>query len=918
MIKRYKRIGLALAVLAALLLSGTVFAEGGEAPEAGEPGDAPAAETAAQPEGTGGTEVLLEDAGQTGEPAGEPAETDEPVEVVGESEAPAEEPGETEIPAESADETEDLQEPAEDTGDGTTEVTVVDAGGQEVSLGTTASGGDPRWQVGKQWYSVTYTGGDCYPGTVLDTTCFAYDPSVSLVDMALGLMVNNGCFPGNGLLYVDAGEYLGFSLNQNHSGLKGIIGTDGSANTTINGNIEVVSNFGGFTLSGFTINGGLSLEQCNGNLVLSDLLVSNPNGHGVVIGKDLGDDDGYYVHFGNVTLTDVHSSGNNGAGARIYAYGNVKITASSFNNNNRFDMANDDPLDALDIITFGKNLDLNGVTANNNYGSGIVTWAGKTTIRNVIAKDNTIAGWEYPEVYPYKDYGFGLYLQAGSGSILVENAVADGNQNTGIKVNAWGKTPVTLRNISANLNWVDGVRVWSEGAVTVVNSLTDGNIEGDGLNITTAGAVRLTSIRASSNETGSGLVVEGREIWSFNKTTEEWTKIWTSPASVTLGSPKNIALTNHFADNGYAGIRIVSERSVTLSNFSALGNGVGVLVDGSRWVWDEGLVDWVYEDHPAGAVTIRPSIPGFTNQVSGNGTGITINSSSNVTLDRLQILNNTANGLVINTSGNARVTNLDASGNGGHGVFIDAGGSTTLSNIRAVGNAENNGVGVSINAVGNVTLGGSNTITDNESSGLQIFTQGVVKVSNLDASRNSGTGVDIAGSGIGRAVTLSNVNASGNGAAGIRIEADGNVALSGSNMVNSNGEQGLTIVTSGSVNVMNTQANLNGHSDSGSGIRIQSFGEKASVTLRNVTAYGNSSQGMDVSAFGRISLSGVNAWLNSGNGARLESTSGGIAILNSTFMCNGGYGVLYQGTLLQDSKNIFLANVDGGLAQDTA
>jgi hypothetical protein len=35
-------------------------------------------------------------------------------------------------------------------------------------------------------------------------------------------------------------------------------------------------------------------------------------------------------------------------------------------------------------------------------------------------------------------------------------------------------------------------------------------------------------------------------------------------------------------------------------------------------------------------------------------------------------------------------------------------------------------------------------------------------------------------------------------------------------------------------------------------------------------------------------------------------------------MCNGGYGVLYQGTLLQDSKNIFLANVDGGLAQDTA
>jgi len=919
--KRCKRMGLILAVLAALLLSGTVFAEGEETPQAGEPGDAPALETAAPLEdpgevvepadetgGIGEAEEPLDGPGETGEPAEGAGEADQPADEAGgtgepaestpEAEQPLEELGAADEPAESPVEAELPQEPAQETGESAAdEVKVVDAAGGELGVEAAAAGGDPRWLVGKQWYSVIYTGGTCYDGTVLNETCFAYAGTESLVDRALEKMWDNDWFPSNGLLYVDAGDYLGFSLDERHSGLKGVIGVDGSASTNITGNINIISNFGGFTLSGFSINGGLSVQESAGNLLLSDLRVGNPDKHGIEIGKETGPEE-YWVHYGNVTLADVDSSGNNGAGARVYAYGNVKITSSRFSYNNTYDMANDDPLDALHVITFGKKLDMNGVTASNNYGSGIVTWAGKTAIRNVTAYGNTIEDWIY---LSGKDYGFGLFLQAGSGSILVENAAADGNENTGMGVFAWGKTPVTLKNVSANGNISGGIVIWSEGNVTVGNSLTDSNI-GNGLSIATAGAVRLSSIRASSNDM-NGLLVEGREITIFNKKTGLMETNWTSPVSVTLGSPNNIALANHFAENG-AGIRVISEGQVTLSNFSALDNVEGVLVDGSH------EIESVYTKLPAGAVTIRATIRGASNLVSGNDLGLDIWAAGNVTLDRTRILGNAGTGAQVKTAAMARLTNLEASHNLLRGLDITADGNTVLANLSVV---DNGNEGVWVGALGNVTVGGTSILTDNGSDGLVIETDGAVKVSNLDASRNGDSGVVIGVFTPGRAVALSNLSAVDNERYGVFVYADGNVTLSGSSMAAYNGYSGLFVQTSGAVSLTNFQAASNGADgydpESGSGIYIQSTGEKGSVTLRGVNTLYNDNHGMFVEAVGRITLSGVNTWLNvNGCGANLNSSVGGISLLNSTIMSNAVYGVRYHGILLQNKNNIFLDN----------
>ena len=90
----------------------------------------------------------------------------------------------------------------------------------------------------------------------------------------LNLMPTNGMFYVEGGFYTESVTVNGTSGFGNLSNLKGIVGVDGLASTTINGIVTITNTLTGFTLNGFTINGRLIIDTNTGTLNLENLDVN--------------------------------------------------------------------------------------------------------------------------------------------------------------------------------------------------------------------------------------------------------------------------------------------------------------------------------------------------------------------------------------------------------------------------------------------------------------------------------------------------------------------------------------------------------------------------------------------------------------------------------------------------------------------
>ena len=275
-------------LLFALMLTAPVFADGEAPPEEPAPTEeAPAEAPSEDPPVEAPTEAAPE------EPEGEAAEVeaDEPAGDQAPEEA-AEEPPAEEVEAaeKSAPPAEDSVEPAEvaveeieatdeDTvvtdeemlfeTEAPADVVLVDASGATLDMASQESADlleapDPYFKVGSTTYRFFASPGVCaasYPG---DPNCHDGEGSDVIQD-ALQYMTDNSVLPSNRMLYVEGGIYDGFTIDGTSSSqmaqLNGVIGEDGSQNTWIDGDINVWSNTGGFTLQGFTIDhiNGLSL-----------------------------------------------------------------------------------------------------------------------------------------------------------------------------------------------------------------------------------------------------------------------------------------------------------------------------------------------------------------------------------------------------------------------------------------------------------------------------------------------------------------------------------------------------------------------------------------------------------------------------------------------------------------------------------
>ncbi len=550
-----------LAIMASLLIAGTVYAEGEapiETPEdaaveiasgneeieeitADDPLPEQISSEEQIPEETPSEGSTAEDDESTGEDAANSVIEDETETNSGNSQEDAATAGELPLGEDDALHTEG-EETAGDPiiENEIPEIEIVDGEGELLDSASRESaeltnGGDPIGRVGTRYYSVAPSAGQCYGNTYAEGTCWTDIPSgMSPIQYALNKIESESLMPSDRKLYVLAGTYTGnISISGGYLGqLNGLIGVDGSEEITIVGDVSLDHMSGGFTLSGFTITGGVEITNSNGNVVLQDLDVSNPDGDGIKVVGEWGyyDEYGHIIteegpHYsGTITVNEVNSHHNQGSGAILWALNTIKVTNSSFNYNDGTEY-DGTWIGGLYVNSQWANkiTDLNGVVAKGNTGSGLYILPGSATVRNVIAEDNI--------------NGYGLYLFSGwNGTFKLENIVADNNGDRGIEVHV-ANAAINAKNIQASGNNDYGFYVYTYGAVTI-NTCTTNHNALDGLYIQAGKNVVLSSINSSFNGL-DGLQVKALEIHVYDPVLEEWVlSSYLGPTSVTLTSPK--------------------------------------------------------------------------------------------------------------------------------------------------------------------------------------------------------------------------------------------------------------------------------------------------------------------------------------------------------------------------------------------
>jgi len=977
------------AILTALLTSTFVFAEG-ESPTqtAEEPAVAAAdetilpevtpdvSETTADPTDTSEDPVEgSEEAAATPTPEAQPTETPEvsstpQVEGTQTEEPSTDEqeeatPTATETPTETpaADETV-TEEITDDT------VVISDENGEALDMASQESAekiasGDPWWMVGTTKYMVVLDAGDCPSGT-LGTTCWA---DAKPIEYALSLIDSNGWVPSDGKLYVEAGDYSdtvvidGASGNGNLSTLKGLVGS-GSGTITLTGSISISNTTAGFTLSGFTILGSVSLDSNSGSLYLDDLYIQNDSSDGLTVSNQNG----------SVTVTNVQSRDNQGDGARIdntaASKGSVTITNSSFDFNGD---ENDLTWNVGLYINTNGPVTLDGVATSRNNGNGTEIYGfSALTISNSL--------FDHNYVDPYSaDYGYGLLASTVNPAyVKIENVFAYYNDNTAIDLETAGTvllnyvrashSSIRVGNIAAAGETVNerlnednkytGDRWYFSGSngqnleIQLESDFFDAYLElydagtdtllasNDDLDETTTNALINYILTADGDyyiivktleSSGSA---DGDYSLSLNDSGHSNETEFDVPGmkiDTTSGSGTVTITNGMFQDNVGDGLVLDSLKTVTLKTVDASYNsGNGAALDTCQY---DDVLGYCLG---SGTITLdSPTSSGWygANYFLGNsGTGLLISAGSIIKLTNTSAYDNLGNGLEINNAGsNIAVfirTTLDNfsnvyRNNGISGVKIDTGGKITIYDTEADSN-DLNGFYLSSGSVINLynvsasDNGYDGILVDNATSSGSVSIRNNVRGVQGDYSGNGSSGIEITSLG---SILIYNVIASENDASGILLDTcvldggvctgNGNVTLntyfSLQNTLDDNNDYGLYVTSSGSVNLNNVSASENGDT----GIFIDNPLTNGTVTIKNPIRGGsgtysyNGGDGINFSTLGTINLYGIDASSNAGNGLTIDNCqfSGGE--------CVGLGKVAIKG--LYNQSNTFSSNHDYGM-----
>jgi len=365
----------------------------------------------------------------------------------------------------------------------------------------------------------------------------------------------------------------------------------------------------------------------------------------------------------------------------------------------------------LDASWGSKLVTLDGVSANDNNGSGIIIEAGGATVKNVIANNNTAPSYAgASEENDWKSYGYGLFVGAGSSTVTIENVIANNNQETGVEASLW-KNALKMKNIEASYNDAYGIHVMSSGAVTLDTATTRHN-DFHGIFLEVSKTVYLSSI-VSTNNGEDGLHIPALDYYYYNPESGDYDIYGGTdvPVSVILTSPvsNGWAGANNFSENSGTGLFIKSKGAITISNADVLDNGgFGMYLDNCLNNDDTGLCQG------SGNVTVNATIPDWYNGVSGNGSG----------------------GYFIQSKGNVVISQSYANSNTGSGIWVNTWGAITLDRVTANENTRNGAVLENWNGLKKSVTIFDSEFSRNGDSGLDVVSRGVITLNGVSADDN--------------------------------------------------------------------------------------------------------------------------------------------------------------------------------------
>lgn len=505
----------------------------------------------------------------------------------------------------------------------------------------------------------------------------------------------------------------------------------------------------------------------DGGYGIYDLALNNP----------IGSITNYYIYMGGLNLENTYGSAdvvilplgsktnsfsyNTYIGAGVYSYGNISLSRAEahYNFYDGFSLHNSS-------APLAKNISILGVTANNNYYSGVyatslgsILWngggaSGNLTNGGTLYNDNastpkpiTVSNGEFngnhaaSGLYIYSlgsititnvtasgnddTWGYGLYLNncqysgstcTGSGNITVTGRFKgqgyNNNGYNGIYAESFGNIRVQNTEVMGNGN--TGATLYNNysgsiGTVTVTGTTLNpadfsGNIGNDGLYINSRGAVFLTNVRSEENANGSGVV-----IYNYDAAT---------PLSVTL----NRVFAN---DNRYVGIYVESYGAINATSLQTNRNQNG----GSE------LMNY-------GAPTAQPVSVTKSEFLGNQGNGLFIYSVGKVTLNNIRANENTTSGLSVDTTGDLAVLSTLGENlfnlNGNYGLYVNRAEDITLSRVTA---NDNSLLGMHVSSAATLIITSSN-FNRNDTGGILAVLSGDAVLSSVKVINNGTVGFD--------------------------------------------------------------------------------------------------------------------------------------------------------------------------------
>lgn len=761
------------------------------------------------------------------------------------------------------------------------DLTLADETGEALDLASTDSAEslkapDPYYKVGKTYYRFfeSATGCDAYPGEKAAGTCFDGEPNP--IQAAINYVPTSG-LPTDRKIYVETGTYTGgayfdattTAILGQLNGLIGEYDSETESRPVINGDVVLWDNIGGFTLSGFTINGQFATYDGIGTLVVDDVGVTNSTGDGIYASH----------HDGNVEIKNTTASNNQQRGAYINNGdpGNkfsVTIKNSSFDENG-LSYGN---VNALEINTLGKVM-MENVSASRNRGSGIRIASDFTglTIKNAILISNDATPDD-------TDFGHGLYAQTGMKANITLDTIMAADQHDNVMViristagSVTGNSITSYHNAGMGM-WVNNLSGTGSVKITEAKFIYNGN---KGLMIQSNGPITLTSIQASNN-TGNGLEISAQN-------------------TVTITSPKNkgFLFANQFSNNTGVGLSVTTVKNISITNVNADDNG-GTGIYLSNYLG-------------TGNVSLKKNLPTslystFYNTAHRNGgDGLDIDSSGSVQVEYLNADENDLNGFSIDNDFAAKTPGIkvlysETLKNAYFGMELESKGSIALTNISA---SENGTLqlrdGLSCKTV-NGTSGGVTISSKN----------GYINTFNLNSRR--GFDFNVLGN-----VSLKNVAAVENDSAAYIVNnlaaSNRYVKISGGDFSNTLTDGGIEVYSKGNISLDAVYANDN---DRDGAILHNAFGA-GTVTVKNSAFNGNDTNyGLEVRSLKNITLYNVQAIGNNNYGVFLDNctdTVSGCAGTGSISITSGKntYNIFamngFVGAYLESKGNITLSNI---------